>query len=155
MSQLEPVVLHTQIKPSSVYFLHHVLSHCCTPWVHLRKTFVRYAEVLPFPSPLLERWRGDESPASLKILPYSGFCNILHFQASEAQSIKAGGKVNQNSVPKYPLQQQHPRACVPQAHLLHSSPPRLEAGPSQSSTCLSPGPPAGQRLWVPQCDADC
>lgn len=27
----------------------------------------------------------------------------------------------------------------PKAHLLHSSPPRLEAGPSQSSPCQSPG----------------
>lgn len=54
-------------------------------------------------------WAGDKSPASLTTLPYSGFHNILHFQASEAQSIKVGGKVNQNSdVPKSPLQQQHP-----------------------------------------------
>lgn len=50
------------------------------------------------------------------------------------------------TVPKYPLQQ-HPGACAEQHRGVHPRltsfiPPRLEAGPSQSSTCPSVPRPA-------------
>lgn len=109
VSQLEPgCAAHTDqavlctLPLSCAFMLLHTLG------TSEKRTFLRQAEVLPLP--LLERQAGNKSLASLKTLPYSGFCNILYFQASEAQSIKAGRKVNQNSdVPKYSLEQQHPR----------------------------------------------
>lgn len=171
---LSPVVLHTQMKPSSAHFLYHVFSPCCTPWcctpwVHLRKepSLRKISRGVALLSPLLERWgRGDKSPASLKTLPYSGFYNILRFQASEAQSIKVGEKVNQNSdVPKSPLQHGAPEhVWSSTGHgWTRGSPPSFlssKAGgrafpvltlPVPRPVCLQGGGSGS----LPQCDADC